>query len=129
MRTIKFRVWNTSDGKMYYPKNSALLFNDTSWVFNGSDDPINIHAGWHRYGGNGDAILQQYIGLKDSNDKELYEGDIVEWPGKFIAEVFWCEEDAAFQIKSKTGGAFLNYLYIQNFQIIGNICENPELLK
>ena len=118
MRTMKFRAWDSKNKKFPLGLTGFHIIGECT-VF----DLVNQYRLEEAL----ELEITQYTGLTDKNGKELYEGDIVEWTGKFIAEVFWCEEDAAFQIKSKTGGAFLNYLYLQNFQIIGNIYENPEL--
>lgn len=69
----------------------------------------------------------QFTGLKDKNGKEIYEGDLLKRPGFLsIFEVKWQEESAAFLRQS------MNWIYQSidsGLEIIGNIHENPELLK
>ncbi len=75
-------------------------------------------------------ILMQYTGLKDKNGKEIYEGDIiVEYllPNEYdygIIEYL----DGSFVInwKSKMWQYLIN---VSRREVIGNIYENPELLK
>jgi hypothetical protein len=81
------------------------------------------------------AHLMQYTGLKDKNGKEIYEGDIVRIPGGYqgdyherekISVVKWEDEDTA-EI-----GFYLNLpecVHWKHLEVIGNIYENPELLK
>ena len=84
--------------------------------------------------------LMQYTGLKDKNGKEIYEGDIVSL--KYLydkrttdkGQVVWREDKASFGLKSLKG--LTNEVYElykvtaeHNLEIIGNIYENPELLK
>ena len=75
----------------------------------------------------------QYTGLKDKSGKEIYEGDIIILPDEDDDEYFvieWDDDTARFAIvqHGSTMCDFDNY-YGKELCIIGNIYENPELLK
>lgn len=114
MREIKFRVWHKKDKEM-------LVF------LSGFDYNTNILSvlqtiqEWEIY------QVMQFTGLKDKNGKEIYEGDIVKYDDEEdLFEIIWSKEDAGLKIKS---GNYINLIEPEYLEVIGNIYENPELLK
>ena len=73
---------------------------------------------------NPNLMIMQYIGLKDKNGVETYKKDIVKYmenvvDGHFVEVVVVVDFDF-------TG---VNFNYATEFEVIGNIYENPELIK
>lgn len=77
----------------------------------------------------------QYTGLKDKNDREVYESDLVRFKYAnmktlVIAEVKWCLAGwSTLGVGGFMGWYGERYLRDGRCEIIGNIWENPELLK
>ncbi|MCU4984467.1 YopX family protein [Bacillus thuringiensis] len=78
-----------------------------------------------------DVVLLQYTGLKDKNGKEIYEGDILEFSGNVVALgiVKYNENFATFQACNGNSGWLFGNESGTNIEILGNIYENPELVK
>lgn len=73
--------------------------------------------------------VDQFTGLHDCNGKEIYEGDIVknEIAGFFGVIKF---KDSAFIIDiDRIKGTLFACLQTGSLEIVGNIYDNPELLK
>jgi len=80
----------------------------------------------------------QFTGLRDKNGKEIYEGDIIRCYGSKGDEikhtVEYSDKEAMFCTKligaDMLGGSITQrWLNEFEFEVIGNIYDNPELLK
>ena len=124
MREIKFRAWNKIDRYMVNSRSGILSIlkkligcKDTCYNQNEKDDNY---------------ILMQYVGLKDKNGKEIYDGDIIHHNNH---TTHFDNDDYSYKIKV-TYSTAKNYTgfnikrkHCKQYTIIGNIYENPELLK
>lgn len=74
--------------------------------------------------------IMQYTGLKDKNNKEIYEGDIVTLHNSKYKVIFNSKE-ARFVLRDDEFEMNIPFTNNNNerMEIIGNIYENPELME
>lgn len=125
MREIKFRVWH--EGQM----NPASIINNCAHI--GMADELDFETSKAIVSLlDLDTPVMQYTGIKDKNGKEIYDNDILRKCGN-NSIVLWDDNDAKF-ISVQVSDYILNYKVDEYIiwaasEIIGNIYENPELLK
>lgn len=129
VREIKFRAW---DGKKWWqgteirlvdqdPELIALFGPTLKYIVHGIDKDGNRFEGASE-----DTPIVWYTGLKDKNGKEIYEGDVLS--GNWL--VVWREAGFYLHVPKVFSDTF--YMAMSEkleCEIIGNIMENPELLK
>lgn len=133
MRTIKFRGKTHGNGKWYYGSlvysediNTAIYFQIGNGLVKRMDWVYVIPE-----------TIGQFTGLYDCDGKEIYEGDIVEWEkdGLMYVVKFWHGMFYASVEECNDGilGGFPLHVLTEyedgKCEIIGNIYDNPELLK
>lgn len=78
-------------------------------------------------------ILMQSTGLKDKNGVDVYQGDIIRCTSGCLHEVIWLEEYGGTFIGGMPAwylsGLRNGYSWAGREEVIGNIYENPELMK
>ncbi len=117
-REIKFRAWDKSMKKMTYPKlwDNSMPSNWEHWF-----------------------DLQQFTGLLDKNGKEIYEGDVVlafgtnivieEYRGSFGYFTSKGQMHQDFHAIATHNAISIIGNVLTKIEVVGNIYENPELIK
>jgi uncharacterized phage protein (TIGR01671 family) len=126
MREIKFRAW---DGEKMW---NGFELRTERFVY-----PPSVAEGPQK-----NLAFMQYTGLKDKNGAEIYEGDVLRWvdwreeltEAPDVYRVDWLDREARFSVNCFRSGRQIDpkddlLLLDDEFEVIGNVYENPELLR
>lgn len=122
-REIKFRGKRLANDEWCY--GSLLIWADGECTILEKSDSSN--AVWKREI-NPDTV-GLFTGLCDRNGKEIYEGDIVRNESAGFCGVVQYRDATFIIFLGEMNGALLICLQTGSLEIIGNIHDNPELLK
>ena len=114
---LEFRAWDIKNKEYLQEPCSFLFFSfkesyhyDASYILSNPEE----------------FVVQRRLYLKDNNDVELYEGDVLKHKNNSSCryKIVWSEEDCAYIMESTNGGAaFLSQDYLLNFEIIGTVLQ------
>ena len=126
-REIKFRAWDKRKKQFI------------SWEEIKRNTSMNLFGGYWELFNRNEFVPMQYIGLgaenaDETDETDVYEGDIVEtFEDKKIWEIYY--EGACFRMmthskKHRNNKIITEFMgTLHDAKIIGNIYENPELIR
>lgn len=143
MRTVKFRGKHILSGTWIV---GDLLQSNEGSVYIGIhgqyiDDGMHFNDMYDETSFIDEDTIGQFIGLLDKNGKEIFEGDIITLNGCYPRVVLWDKmswalmpteyyHDEVFWVMNlQHPGNDWWEEYANDFEIVGNIYDNPEMLK
>jgi hypothetical protein len=119
MKTLKFRIYDGIKKAMEYRDMETIA--NLGWPLMEAKEAVQ----------NGKVMM--FTGLLDRLGKEIYEGDVLENKNcRYLNRAECYFEDGSFQFKASGCNQCDEYLcnnVTREFEVIGSIYENPELLK
>ena len=126
---LKFRAWDKYNQKMF-ANDELIIWNNNVYANDSKKLSCNHLKGWSI----DEEYLMQSTGLFDKNNKEIFEGDIVDYKGR-KAVIKWHGSYASFiyrfvdELKERVSEWYPLFLAYYHFEIIGNIYENKDILE
>ena len=143
MREILFRG-KRADGQWIYGGLLKVTYDGNTYNLIFADNFLFIfgEATAMEHAAVAPSSIGQFTGSTDKNGKKIFEGDVGRYkqtdgakrngkPIICIGKVVYNAKTASFAVESKdeSGCKYFDYFPIKDFEVIGNIHDNPELLE
>ena len=121
IREVIFRGKRTDNGEWITDSETYIRDGDGIWL---SDENLNVVTVIPE-------TVGQFTGLTDKNGVKIFEGDIVSLRkcNELIYKVVYDNFRFELHNKNDTACYVLSIYKSKDFEIIGNIHDNPEILK
>ena len=132
---LKFKVWYNGEMYQRWDAKGNILIRNGGYVILEQPPSMPLYSGDHI--GLEGAVVRLYTGLKDKQYVEIYNGDIMQADHQYenseeypLVVVQWNDEVACFELKNINGDkGIIPMNWHKTYTIIGNLYENPELIK
>ena len=139
---FRFRAWDKKNKRMLY--NTQEAYDGCCVEYEKGNDVetcyVDCFSSFFPYDDNDkneEFIVEQCTGLKDKNGRLIYENDVVKITGDVMTmplkymdclfKVIWADIGFCFEMLNENDG--LGFCECFEYEVIGNIHENPELLE
>ena len=124
MKELKIKAWLKKEKKMV-----SIIGIDFNYEYIRYTEDDNLFNSDYKVAEFKDIELLQFTGLKDNGGQELYEADVIKF-NDGIDDIYglisYDDEDATYRVSYENITEHLSDLE-GDFEIVGNIFENPKL--
>lgn len=139
MERLKFKIWDKKNKRFLIKCLDNIGINDKQCIdTNEFKNNVFSYLDWK----NGSIrlnskkyVVLQYIGLKDKNCKEIYEGDIIKDMDNLYYKVIYIKESACFVFSPIRKDTKIKFSFSfrksnnREMEVVGNIFENRDFYK